>query len=440
MKKALLMLTACLLLTLCLQVALAEEEVFALPAEQVIEEVALTLGEEPVLPAIQADDEISVSEPVLTAADDGEGSEPAEGLIDRVVTISLKPGVEITKVYDKTRNVSISSASFQINNVDTAIGDRVRISRILAAYDSPKAGARTVTFGFEITQTSSTYNYILDPATITVPATITPKTLTITPTTDQSKTYGEANPSIYNATINGLMNDDLFSGRLSREPGEDVGSYRITLGTFTARSSFDDAGESSYVIDLKEGYFTILPKSIEGSGFIMTQLGKYAYTGSAIEPPISMMDVDLPLAQGLDYEVTYSNNVNSGVATATVTGIGNYTGTRTALFRIYHDGYDVPFRLPEGTKHIGAEAFAGIAPMEVILTVGCESIGRRAFADCPWLESIFIPGSVNTIDDTAFENCANLVITTDSQTIKDWADAHGFTCHTTPSGPAPGPF
>ena len=40
------------------------------------------------------------------------------------------------------------------------------------------------------------------------------------------------------------------------------------------------------------------------------------------------------LIQGKEYSVTYNNNVNPGVATATVQGLGNYTGTSVLKFNI----------------------------------------------------------------------------------------------------------
>lgn len=41
-----------------------------------------------------------------------------------------------------------------------------------------------------------------------------------------------------------------------------------------------------------------------------------------------------PLTEGTDYTVSYSDNVNAGTATITVTGVGSYSGSRTADFAI----------------------------------------------------------------------------------------------------------
>ena len=58
------------------------------------------------------------------------------------------------------------------------------------------------------------------------------------------------------------------------------------------------------------------------------------YTGSPIEPAVTFMNGDYVLVEGTDYTLSYSNNVNPGTATITVTGIGNYTGTKSLGFMI----------------------------------------------------------------------------------------------------------
>ena len=61
------------------------------------------------------------------------------------------------------------------------------------------------------------------------------------------------------------------------------------------------------------------------------------YTGSAITPTVTVMDGETTLVLNTDYTVAYSNNVETGTATVTVTGMGNYSGTATANFTILAD-------------------------------------------------------------------------------------------------------
>lgn len=68
----------------------------------------------------------------------------------------------------------------------------------------------------------------------------------------------------------------------------------------------------------------------------------FVYTGQEIKPEVIITDVQsgLALEEGVDYTVSYSNNINAGEGTVTVTGIDNYTGTQSATFRILESGSD----------------------------------------------------------------------------------------------------
>lgn len=61
------------------------------------------------------------------------------------------------------------------------------------------------------------------------------------------------------------------------------------------------------------------------------------YTGEAIEPTVTVKDGETTLTLGTDYTVAYSDNVETGTATVTVTGMGDYSGTATATFIIRAD-------------------------------------------------------------------------------------------------------
>ena len=58
------------------------------------------------------------------------------------------------------------------------------------------------------------------------------------------------------------------------------------------------------------------------------------YTGAAITPGVTITDGDKQLAEGTDYTVAYKDNINVGTATATITGIGLYTGNVEKPFQI----------------------------------------------------------------------------------------------------------
>lgn len=58
------------------------------------------------------------------------------------------------------------------------------------------------------------------------------------------------------------------------------------------------------------------------------------YTGSAVTPDILAKIENYRLVLGKEYTLSYSNNVNIGTATITITGIGNVRGIRVIEFKI----------------------------------------------------------------------------------------------------------
>jgi hypothetical protein len=67
--------------------------------------------------------------------------------------------------------------------------------------------------------------------------TIDKKPVSVTPDSGQSKVYGSSDPTLTYTSV-GLIGGDSLSGQLDRAPGQDVGSYAITLGTLTAGSNY----------------------------------------------------------------------------------------------------------------------------------------------------------------------------------------------------------
>ncbi len=63
--------------------------------------------------------------------------------------------------------------------------------------------------------------------------TISPLAITVTADA-QGKAYGAADPALAYDCTPSLIGGDSFSGALSRDPGEAVGSYAINQGTLAA--------------------------------------------------------------------------------------------------------------------------------------------------------------------------------------------------------------
>lgn len=61
---------------------------------------------------------------------------------------------------------------------------------------------------------------------------------------------------------------------------------------------------------------------------------EWSYTGSAVTPAVDVKYNGASLVKDVDYTVTYTNNVNYGVGTITITGIGSYSGSKEFKFGI----------------------------------------------------------------------------------------------------------
>ena len=79
-------------------------------------------------------------------------------------------------------------------------------------------------------------------------------------------------------------------------------------------------------------YFTINRLYIHNAS--IASIANQQYTGSALEPKLQVSYGGRQLVENVDYTVRYSNNVEVGTATATITGKGNYSSTKSTTFTI----------------------------------------------------------------------------------------------------------
>src|SRR5215218_5423102 len=82
-------------------------------------------------------------------------------------------------------------------------------------------------------------NYNLNLSATPVNFAITDKSITVTPDSNQSKVYGQADPTLTYSSSPALESGDSFSGALSRAPGNNVGNYAINLGTLSAGTNYN---------------------------------------------------------------------------------------------------------------------------------------------------------------------------------------------------------
>ena len=99
---------------------------------------------------------------------------------------------------------------------------------------------------------------------------------------------------------------------------------------------------------------SVSPAPIEGLDFGVDE-GDAVYTGEPLTKAVSRAG----LAEGTDYEVTYSDNVEAGTAKLVIEGMGNYSGRQEHSFRILQA--DPAFEAPSGLAATYGQALADVA-------------------------------------------------------------------------------
>ena len=121
--------------------------------------------------------------------------------------------------------------------------------------------------------------------------------------------------------------------------GEDYEvSYSDNVNAGTAQCVITGIGKYSGSVSEP---FKIYPLSLTKA--VINDIPDQEWTGSAIEPDVTVSLNDEELVKDIDYTLSYKNNVDLGSATVTVDGIGNYEGRKYASF-------DIVQLLEEGVK------------------------------------------------------------------------------------------
>ena len=101
-------------------------------------------------------------------------------------------------------------------------------------------------------------------------------------------------------------------------------------------------------------------KLLTNSDITIEDITAPTYTGSALQPGVTVKDGSTPLVAGTDYTVSYSNNVNAGTATATVTAVSTsekYAGTTSKTFTINKAAGSISFPTASVAKAFGDANF-----------------------------------------------------------------------------------
>ena len=111
--------------------------------------------------------------------------------------------------------------------------------------------------------------------------------------------------------------------------GTGVGTAFLEIGVYVNGTEYDKHRITFHVIDDP----SVKPKPVD-IGECSATVKDQTYTGKALKPAVTVKYDGKKLVKGADYTVSYRNNKNAGTATVTLTGKGDFTGTRKVTFAI----------------------------------------------------------------------------------------------------------
>ena len=141
------------------------------------------------------------------------------------------------------------------------------------------------------------------------------------------------------------FDDESFDLNCAAEPGTIIYTEGIPTGKNVGYFAI------LYIVDGGKNYNDILAGSLLKSAIDSADIAKAtiaaiadtAFTGKAIEPELTVTFGQTPMILEVDedYTVAYTNNINVGTATATITGKGNFKGTQSTYFNIVNRTLDI---------------------------------------------------------------------------------------------------
>lgn len=146
----------------------------------------------------------------------------------------------------------------------------------------------------------------------------------------------------HSITIENVKPDSkvLYRTSTNDEWNKEVPS-RVDVGTTTVYYQITN----SYYQTI-EGSVNIVINPCDIASLIYTKIENQQYTGKDIKPNIVVTNGTNVLVEGKDYMITYKNNLNAGVATIEIKGIGNYTGTHILTFNILSSNINISIEDP----------------------------------------------------------------------------------------------
>ncbi len=181
------------------------------------------------------------------------------------------------------------------------------------------------------TEVTANYNLSYVDGTLT----INKKQITVTPNANLSKTYGDAEPTIGYSNSGAISGENpVFSGKLGRTTGENVGTYQVNLGGLTL-SDGEGFKANNYSLALASGTFNF---TITQRATTITPVNQTITYGGKIDTSVSKATASNLVTNHALSQVTLSttdtNVTSSGKISASGAKIVNGSTDVTSNYKI----------------------------------------------------------------------------------------------------------
>ena len=184
---------------------------------------------------------------------------------------------------------------------------------------------------------------------------------------------------------------DFTANNIATDPGHDIPLERFSYNNVPVTVTYGNLTPATTT-----GKLTVAPVVITGNDSVsIGTIEAQTYTGNPITPALTVgftSGTTRNMVLGTDFTVSYDvsgtpSNVNAGTATVTITGIGDYSGTKTATFTI--DKADAVTTWP-----IASNIRLGQALSASELT-GSQALGGGSFA---WVNPDTVPTNTGELE------------------------------------------
>ncbi len=132
---------------------------------------------------------------------------------------------------------------------------------------------------------------------------------------------------------------------------------------------------------------------------MIQEIEEVFYNGERLEPEVVLMDGETPLVKGVDYQLTYANNIEPGTGIVYITGIGKYRQTVQANFTILASFQEkLNTMAPGETISLGQNYTGNLTiPEGVILKIESGSV-------------VYLEGQTTLLEDAQLINGGTIVV------------------------------